>query len=107
VIDTMFDERHFREWLLWRGEADTGTLLAVSDIAFDLTAQLERRSRDEPEGAVRLARERLFHLSQFTDPYADESGTEKAYGGEFSVRSRPGRVPYGDRLFQRTVVRIP
>jgi len=86
VIDTAFEERHFREWRLWRGEADTGTILAISDIRFGLIAQLDQQSKDEPESAVQLARERLFHtLSQFTDPYVGESGTDKGYGsGAFS-----------------------
>lgn len=80
VLDAIIEPRHFRQWPLWKGDKDHGTLLLIGDIGFDLTAQLEdRTSASDP--AVNQAQERLFQtLSNFTDPYADSREIDEGYG---------------------------
>lgn len=73
VIETVFEERHFTPWKLWSGNSFQGTLLAVSDIQFDLEAQLSKHD-PKSDSAVQQARRQLFQtLSNFTDPYLDTS----------------------------------
>lgn len=88
VIDTVFDERHFAEWPLWRGEKDCGTILAISDIQFDLEAQLPRLDLDE-DATLKQARNQLFQtLSNIVDPFLDEKERTESYGVvEFSARA--------------------
>lgn len=81
AIDTAFEPRHFEQWPVWAGDAETGTILAVSDIQFDLLAQLETRNTAEMDSSVVHAQERLFQtLSNFTDPYLDTDELKTSYG---------------------------
>ncbi len=81
VIDTAFTARHLCEWPVWGNEADSGTLLAVSDIGFDLLAQLDTRGQDDSLSSVKQARDRLFQtLSNFSDPYLDNEEERSGYG---------------------------
>lgn len=87
VIGTVFEERHLAEWPLWRGEKDQGTILAISDIQFDLEAQLPRHNA-KVDSAVGQARDRLFQtLANFTDPFLDADERKAGYGTvDFSSR---------------------
>lgn len=87
VISTVFEERHLAEWPLWKGEKNQGTILAISDIQFDLEAQLSHHDPDA-DSAVRQARDQLFQtLANFTDPFLDDEERNKGYGTvDFSSR---------------------
>ncbi|SDM64239.1 Signal transduction histidine kinase [Janthinobacterium sp. OK676] len=82
LIDTIFDERHFSEWPLWRGTADKGTILAISNIQFDLQAQLTKED-PKKDSAVTQAREQLFQtLSNFSDPFLNEEERLLGYAAD-------------------------
>lgn len=40
IINAQFEERHFKPWSVWNGKREHGTALVVSDINYDLKAQL-------------------------------------------------------------------
>lgn len=88
LIETVFEERHLADWPIWKGDADRGTILVMSDIQFDLQAQL---SKQEPknDSAVAQAREQLFQtLSNFSDPFLDDEERRAGYGAtEFLTRA--------------------
>lgn len=88
LIDTVFEERHFSEWPIWNNVTDQGTILAISDIQFDLLAQL---SKNDPknDSAVSQARGQLFQtLSNFADPFIDEDERKLGYGTQdFATRA--------------------
>jgi C4-dicarboxylate-specific signal transduction histidine kinase len=83
IINARFDTRHLEPWSVWSGERDHGTALVVSDINYDLRAQLPSV---EDDGAVERIRAGFFAtLSAFTDPYVDEAQNEtNAFDPEFS-----------------------
>ena len=88
LIDTIFDERHFSEWPIWKGVTDRGTILAMSDIQFDLQAQLSKQD-PKNDSAVSQARDQLFQtLSNFSDPFLDAEEINLGYGTtDFSTRA--------------------
>ena len=69
IIDAAFSDKHLQAWSVWNGQSDRGTALLVSQINFDLRAQVI------PENAAPLyqqARERLFEtLSNFVNPFVN------------------------------------
>lgn len=80
LIGTIFEDRHFSEWPIWNGAADSGTILAISDIQFDLQAQLSKQD-PKNDSAVSQARDQLFQtLSNFSDPFSDDKDKEMGYG---------------------------
>lgn len=83
IINARFDNRHLEPWTVWTGERDHGTALLVSDVNYDLRAQLPSIGDD---GAVGRVREGFFAtLSAFTDPYVDASQNESnAFDPEFT-----------------------
>lgn len=83
VIDARFEERHLEPWSVWVGDRVHGTALVVSDINFDLRAQLPSIP---PDGNIRKIRESLFAtLSAFTDPYVESGANEyNAFDPEFT-----------------------
>jgi signal transduction histidine kinase len=87
VIETAFEEVHLSDWAVWKGESDHGTILMVSDVQFDLAAQLTRHGGGI-DSAVRQARQQLFQtLSNFTDPFLDERERTSTYGTtDFATR---------------------
>lgn len=87
VIETAFDERHFSEWPLWKGQKTQGTIMAISDIQYDLIAQIPQNG-SELDSVQLQARERLFQtLSNFTDPFLTDNDRMAGYGAiEFSTR---------------------
>ncbi|MGU9826383.1 sensor histidine kinase [Pseudomonas sp. LF242] len=90
VVGTSFDERHFNEWPLWRGEKDQGTILAISDLQFDLLAQLPQVERDgDLDATARQARAQLFQtLSNLSDPFLTDEERKCGYGTEdFSTKA--------------------
>ncbi|MBH2075317.1 MAG: ATP-binding protein [Pseudomonadales bacterium] len=90
VIGTTYEERHFAEWPLWRGDKDQGTILAISDLQFDLLAQLPRlESEAELDATARQARAQLFQtLSNLSDPFLTAFEREDGYGVEgFSCKA--------------------
>lgn len=83
IIDALFEERHLQPWSVWTGERDHGTALLVSNINYDLQAQLPSV---EANGDIDRIREGFFAtLSAFTDPYVDAAANESnAFDPEFS-----------------------
>lgn len=80
VIHTVFEDRHFEAWPLWKDKKDHGTILAISDIQFDLVGQLGKHDAGT-DSAVRQARERLLQsLANFTDPFLSEDELAQGYG---------------------------
>ncbi|MCA7905230.1 ATP-binding protein [Burkholderia cepacia] len=89
LIDTTFEERHFTQWTPWNDPTASGTALLVSDVSFDLQAQLNVTSLSSQEQPEHQARSKLFQtLSNFTDPFV--SAEDYAHGAaitdfEYSV----------------------
>jgi len=69
VIETAFEERHLSHWPLWKGASEHGTLLAISDIQFDLEAQLSTHIPEKDAAVVQARQQLLKTLSNFTDPF--------------------------------------
>ena len=86
IIDTVFEERHFNGWPLWKGEKDQGTILAISDIQFDLEAQLSQHDI-RMDSTARQAQLQLSQtLTNFTDPFLTKEEIEFGYGAmDFST----------------------
>ena len=83
IIKARFEEKHFEPWPVWSGEGNHGTALVVSDINYDLRAQLPSI---EPDANVEPIREYFVStLSAFTDPYSNANANERnAFKPEFS-----------------------
>ncbi|WP_417579621.1 ATP-binding protein [Nitrincola sp.] len=83
IINARFEERYFDPWLVWSGKRGHGTALLVSDINYDLRAQLPSI---EPDSNVKSIREAFFGtLSAFTDPYVGTDASEfNAFDPEFA-----------------------
>jgi signal transduction histidine kinase len=74
LIDSSFDEDHIANWPVWTGESDHGTALLVSQINFDLLAQLPSRV---PDAASVASKDKFFQtLSNFVDPYITPEGLQ-------------------------------
>ena len=83
IIKARFEEKHFEPWPVWSGERNHGTALVVSDINYDLRAQLPSI---EPDANVEPIRDSFVAtLSAFTDPYSNANTNEpNAFEPEFS-----------------------
>lgn len=74
IIESHFDQSYLSKWSVWEDASDQGTALLVSDINYDLLAQLPSF---QPDGAVNSIREHFFEtLSAFTDPLVDDTAAE-------------------------------
>jgi len=87
IINARFEPKHFNPWPVWTGEREHGTALLVSEINFDLRAQLQSIELD---GGIKRIRESFFStLSAFTDPYVDPSSNESnSFDPEFTYEVR-------------------
>jgi len=87
IVNARFEKRHLTPWSVWQGKSSHGSALIVSDINYDLRAQLPSV---EPDGNVKKIREALVStLSAFTDPYVDHDAIEfNAFAPEFSYEVR-------------------
>ncbi|ENZ4138460.1 ATP-binding protein [Enterobacter ludwigii] len=87
IVNARFEEHHLTPWSVWEGSSSHGSALIVSDINYDLRAQLPSV---EPDGNVNKIREALVStLSAFTDPYVDNDAIEfNAFAPEFSYEVR-------------------
>ncbi|MGK5065084.1 ATP-binding protein [Janthinobacterium sp. LB3P112] len=84
IAEFVLEPRFLEQWDVWKGTRPTGTLLLVSDITFDLEAQLSTRIHPEDADAAKQSKDRLFQtLSNFTDPFINEE-YEKNNPIEFS-----------------------
>lgn len=83
IINARFEEHHFEPWPVWNKTRPHGTALIVSDINYDLKAQL---SSIELDSNVKNIRDAFFStLSAFTDPYVGEDASEyNAFDPDFS-----------------------
>lgn len=93
IINARFEEHHLEPWLVWCGESDHGTALIVSDINYDLRAQLPSIKLDANVQNIR--KEFFATLSAFTDPYVAADASEfNAYDPEFAyeVKTWSGEV---------------
>jgi signal transduction histidine kinase len=103
VVGTLFEEWHFSEWPLWRGEFEHGTILVISDVQSDLLAQLPKfdSGGHGKDSTIVQAREQLFQtLSNISDPFLTE--VEKSNGKgvvDFSTKATAR-----DRLRLRTII---
>ncbi|MBR0786335.1 ATP-binding protein [Bradyrhizobium iriomotense] len=100
LIDASFEERHIAQWPVWSGASDHGTALLVSQINFDLQAQLPSTV---PDAASTAAREKFTEtLSNFVDPYISSSAlTISARDPQFAYEVRSWA---GDK--SRTIVGV-
>jgi hypothetical protein len=93
IINAVFEARHLDPWLVWNGARDHGTALVVSEINYDLRAQLPSIKSD---ANVKAIREAFFAtLSAFTDPYVDPVANEhNAFDPDFTyeVKTWVGHV---------------
>ncbi|WP_417843898.1 ATP-binding protein [Thalassospira sp.] len=87
IINARFDNSHFEPWPVWTDKRVHGTALVVSDINYDLRAQLPSI---EPDGDVARIQESFFAtLSAFTDPYVDSASNEvNAFDPDFTYEVR-------------------
>lgn len=83
IIKAKFEEPHLAHWPVWNGESDSGTAMLVSDINYDLRAQLPSI---DPDGSIKKIRQNFFAtLSAFTDPFVDPQANEtNAFDPEFN-----------------------
>lgn len=101
VEGAIFDHRHFRQWPLWRGDKEHGTVLLIADIVFDLEAQLPGRLHVEDSNAAEQAKDRLFQtLSNFTDPFTDTREAE----GDYSAADFDYSVTAWEGALQRSII---
>lgn len=71
LIADVFKEGHFNTWSVWSGQSDHGTAMFLTNIAYDLEAQLSRTPLSNADGSEKTTRERFFQtLSNFTDPFS-------------------------------------
>ncbi len=83
IINARFEEKHFQPWLVWSGEREHGTALVVSDINYDLRAQLPSIKSDANVKNIR--RTFISTLYAFTDPYVVVDAREfNSFDPEFS-----------------------
>lgn len=91
VVGTLFEEWHFSEWPLWRGESEHGTILVISDVQSDLLAQLPKYDSGGhgQDSTIIQARDQLFQtLSNISDPFLNEEEIEEGKGVvDFSTRA--------------------
>ncbi len=91
AIGTVFNEAHFSEWPLWRGESLKGTILVISNVQADLVAQLPRfdGGAHGKDSTILQAREQLFQtLSNIADPFLSAKEKESGRGvTDFSTRA--------------------
>ena len=87
IVNARFEKHHLSPWSVWQGKSSHGSALIVSDINYDLRAQLPSV---EPEGTVKKIREALLStLSAFTDPYVDHDAIEfNGFAADFSYEVR-------------------
>ncbi|WP_346209336.1 ATP-binding protein [Aeromonas salmonicida] len=82
LINARFEERHLDSWPVWKGEREHGTALVMTDINYDLRAQLPSVELDANVRNVR--KEFVSTLYAFTDPYIDKDACEfNVFGTEF------------------------
>ncbi|MCE8036376.1 ATP-binding protein [Halomonas sp. MCCC 1A11062] len=83
IVKARFEEPHLAQWSVWNGNADCGTAMLVSDINYDLRAQLPSI---DPDGSTKSIRQKFFAtLSAFTDPFVDAQANEtNAFDPEFN-----------------------
>jgi hypothetical protein len=100
LINATFEERHISKWPVWSGASAHGTALLVSQINFDLIAQL---SSTLPDAAATASREKFTEtLSNFVDPYVPyDALTISARDPQFSYEVRSW---FGDQ--SRTIVGV-
>ncbi|EJM86842.1 ATP-binding protein [Pseudomonas sp. GM60] len=97
IISSAFSDENFSQWPVWNNTSDHGTALLVSDISFDLLAQLNTLASSSQEQAEQQARERLREtLSNFTDPFFSEDDVKSGYAisdFDYKVMTWHGQLP--------------
>jgi signal transduction histidine kinase len=81
LVKFAFKEIHFAEWPVWTGQSDRGTIMAISNIRFDLEAQLLRYEKDESSDILQARVQFNQSLWDFVDPFCEtnvpQSGLDK------------------------------
>lgn len=102
IIGTAFTERHFEQWFLWSGKKDTGTILLIGDISFDLTAQIDSSLVSENNNAAIQAKNQLLDtLSNFTDPFINSDDLNE---DRYSVKDFTYSVTAWEGVLCRTIL---
>lgn len=73
LVKFAFKEHHLSEWPVWTGKSDRGTIMAISNIRFDLEAQLPRHSKDESADFAQARAQFSQSLWDFVDPFGDSA----------------------------------
>jgi len=81
------DPRCLQNWKVWKNSEGSGTAMVVSDVSFDLAAQIGLQPRNPTE---RASRDRFFEtLSSFVDPFFNPARPERVLGiPDFSYEVR-------------------
>jgi len=91
-----FNSDHLINWPVWSGDSLKGTALLVSNINYDLRAQLDDRGGDS---SAKSSRDRMFEtLSSFVDPFVDKAGGE--------VNARDPQFSYGVQVWDGGKARL-
>ncbi|NVK56749.1 MAG: ATP-binding protein [Alteromonadaceae bacterium] len=87
IISAHFDEKHFQPWSVWQSESEKGTALVVSEINYDLKAQLD--SADSSPSNKEIRKQFFATLSAFTDPFVDNTANEEnSFDPDFTYEVR-------------------
>lgn len=103
IVDTLnnarFETRHVEPWAVWSEEKSHGTALIVSDINYDLRAQLPSIDID---ANVKSIRKQFFStLSAFTDPYVGADASEyNAFDPEFAYEVKIWSGPVASSIIE-------
>jgi len=80
LVSTLFTERHFSVWPVWDESSDSGTILMMANLNFDLQAQLNDTVDDV---AIQDTKAKFFEtLSSFVDPCWKQSRLSAVFEGE-------------------------
>jgi signal transduction histidine kinase len=74
IESVAFSNRHFEQWPVWNGLEESGTILLVSSINYDLRVEVESANLDQ---TARHSRDRFFEtLAGFVDPFINPEEIE-------------------------------
>ncbi|MDO6407227.1 ATP-binding protein [Pantoea phytobeneficialis] len=99
IINARFEKRHFEPWLVWNEKRQHGTALIVSDINYDLKAQLPSIELDSN---IKNIRDSFFStLSAFTDPYVAADASEfNAFDPRFSYEVKTWSETFSSTIIE-------
>lgn len=97
LINATFTERHINQWPVWNGSSTNGTALLISQVSYDLEAQLQSTGAKTEEETVMQAQGKLLQtLIGFTDLYGNEEALSEQPNSnafQYSVTAWKGILP--------------